>query len=58
MGSSLASDSASSAAGSDAETMPQPANRRIVRWFFGEISAERSAMPHSPSPSAPGSRFL
>ena len=51
IGASLASDSASSAAGSEAATMPQPANNRNE---VGPVTAaDRSAMPHSPSPSAP-----
>ena len=53
MGTSLASDSASSAGGSDAATTPQPANSRTRRGSSGSIAADRRAMPHSPSPSAP-----
>ncbi len=53
MGSSFASDSASSAAGFEAATMPQPAKSRRRWGSSGSSSADRSAMPHSPSPSAP-----
>ena len=48
-GMSLAAVSASSSAGSESATMPQPANSRT--WLPSN-SAERKAMPHSPSPSA------
>lgn len=51
IGSNFASDSASSASGSEAATTPHPAKSRSVRASV--ISPERRAMPHSPSPSAP-----
>ena len=50
MGMSLASDSPSSAAGSDPATIPQPANSRARRGSAGSSRAHRNAMPHSPSP--------
>ncbi len=52
IGISLALDSASSAAGSDPATMPQPANRRICRGSVSLIWPQRSAIAHSPSPPA------
>jgi 2-succinyl-5-enolpyruvyl-6-hydroxy-3-cyclohexene-1-carboxylate synthase len=49
MGANLATVSASSAAGSEPATMPQPANSRARG---PSTSAHRSAMPHSPLPRA------
>ena len=51
IGTSLATDSASSASGSDPATMPQPANSRICRGSVSLISPQRRAMAHSPSPA-------
>ena len=48
-GTNLACASASSDSGSELATIPQPANSRTVEPL---TSAERSAMPHSPSPVA------
>ena len=48
-GTNFAWDSASSASGSESATMPQPANSRTVS---PSTTAERNAMPHSPSPLA------
>ncbi len=45
----LACASASSSSGTESATMPQPANRRARG---PSISAQRNAMPHSPSPRA------
>jgi len=49
MGANLATVSASSAAGSEPATMPQPANSRARA---PSTSAHRKAMPHSPLPRA------
>lgn len=51
-GSSLASDSAHSALGSEAATIPHPAKSRRRDGSAREISAALSAMHHSPSPLA------
>ena len=52
IGISLATDSASSASGSDPATMPHPANNRICRGSVSLIRPHRRAIPHSPSPRA------
>ena len=52
MGSSLATDSASSASGSEPATMPQPANSRIRRGSVSSTWPQRRAIAHSPSPAA------
>ncbi len=52
IGTSLASASASSASGCDPATMPQPAKSRSRAPSVGSISAQRKAIPHSPSPVA------
>ena len=48
-GTNLACASSTSVSGSEAPTMPQPANSRAVRPLS---CAQRSARPHSPSPAA------
>jgi len=52
IGTSFASDSPSSASGSDPATIPQPAKSRARRGSEESRRAHRNAMPHSPSPSA------
>jgi hypothetical protein len=52
-GTSLAALSASSCSGREPATMPQPANRPQAARVVGVDLAQRRAMPHSPSPSAP-----
>jgi 2-succinyl-5-enolpyruvyl-6-hydroxy-3-cyclohexene-1-carboxylate synthase len=51
IGTSLAADSANSVSGSDPATMPQPANTLSRVGSASSSLAQRSAMPHSPSPS-------
>ena len=52
IGISLAALSPSSASGSEPATMPQPANSRSRAGSSGSMRAQRSAIPHSPSPAA------
>src|SRR5699024_1682547 len=52
MGTSFATLSANSAAGSEPATIPHPANSRIRAPSCGSTCAQRRAIPHSPSPAA------
>ncbi len=52
IGTNFAEDSATSASGSEPATMPQPAKSRIREGSSSDTAPQRSAMPHSPSPTA------